>query len=214
MAWVAVAVGGASLISGWMGSEAQSGAASDAAGAQSAASAAGIAEQRRQFDYIQELLKPYVEAGSGAMGAQQNLLGLSGPGAQQQAISALEGSPQFAAMQQQGENTLLQNASATGGLRGGNMQGALAQFRPQLLNQMVENQFARLGGLSSMGQASAAGQANMAQQTGGNIANLLGQQGQAQAGAALAQGQATANMWSGLGGTAGSLGMMKLLKMF
>lgn len=214
MSAIAVAVGAGSLISGFMGSEAQRSASSDASGAQSASSAAGIAEQRRQFDYIQELLKPYVEAGSGAMGAQQNLLGLSGPGAQQQAISALEGSPQFAALQQQGENALLQNASATGGLRGGNMQGALAQFRPQLLNQMVENQFARLGGLANMGQASAAGQANMAQQTGGNIANLLGQQGQAQAGAALAQGQATANMWSGIGGTAGSLGTMKLLKMF
>lgn len=214
MSWTAVAIGGAGLIGGLMSADAQRGAASDASDAQSASSAAGIAEQRRQFDYIQELLKPYVEAGSGAMGAQQNLLGLSGPGAQQQAIAALEGSPQFAAMQQQGENALLQNASATGGLRGGNMQGALAQFRPQLLNQMVENQFARLGSISSMGQASAAGQANMAQQTGGNIANLLGQQGQAQAGSALAQGQATANMWSGLGGTAGNLAMMKSLKMF
>lgn len=214
MAWAAVAIGGASLIGGMMSADAQRSSSSEAAGAQSAASAAGIAEQRRQFDYIQNLLKPYVDAGNSAMGAQQNLLGLSGQEAQQQAITQLEQSPQFYAMQQQGENALLQNASATGGLRGGNIQGALAQFRPQLLNQMVENQFSRLGGLSSMGQASATGQAAAAQNTGNSVSTLLGQQGQAQAGAALAGGQATANMWGNIGGTVGNLAMMRSLGMF
>ena len=83
---------------------------------------------------------------------------------------------------------MLQNASATGGLRGGNVQGALAQFRPQLLNQLIEQQYSRLGGLTSLGQASAAGQATAGMQTGTNIANLLGQQGQALAGGAMGKG--------------------------
>jgi len=48
-----VAVGGATLVSGIM----QSQAAGDAAAIQGAASQAGIDEQRRQFDKVQELLK-------------------------------------------------------------------------------------------------------------------------------------------------------------
>ena len=112
----------------------------------------------------------------------------------QAAIAALQSSPQFAAMMQQGEGAMLQNASATGGLRGGNLQGALAQFRPQLLSQLIEQQFSRLGGMAQAGQSAAAGQANAGMQTGTNVANLYGDIGQAQAGGALAKGQMYQNM--------------------
>ncbi len=120
--------------------------------------------------------------------------GMSGQQAQQQAIAGLEGSPIFQALARQGEQAMLQNASATGGLRGGNAQGALAQFRPALLNQFIEQQFQRLGTISSAGQNAAAGVGNVAQSTGANIANLYGQQGAAQAGNYLAQGQSMANL--------------------
>jgi hypothetical protein len=148
---------------------------------------AGIDEQRRQFDAIQKLLQPYTEAGAGALTQQQALLGMGTPGAQQQAITALQGSPQFQALQQQGENAILQNASATGGLRGGNVQGALAQFRPALLSSLIDQQYSRLGGLTSIGQNAAAGVGNAGMSTGANVANLLGRQGQAQAGGILGQ---------------------------
>ena len=154
---------------------------------QQQASQAGIDEQRRQFDAIRQLLQPYNEAGTGALAQQQALLGLGAPGAQQQAIAALQGSPQFAALQQQGENAILQNASATGGLRGGNVQAALAQFRPQLLSGLIEQQYGRLGGLTSIGQNAAAGVGNAGMSTGTNIAALLGQQGRAEAGGILGQ---------------------------
>jgi len=155
--------------------------------AQQQAAQGGIDEQRRQFDAIQKLLQPYSEAGTGALAQQQALLGLGTPGAQQQAITALQGSPQFQALQQQGENAILQNASATGGLRGGNVQGALAQFRPALLSSLINQQYERLGGLSSIGQNAAAGVGNAGMSTGTNIATLLGRQGQAQAGGILGQ---------------------------
>jgi hypothetical protein len=147
----------------------------------------GIDEQRRQFDAIQKLLQPYTQAGTGALAQQQALLGLGAPGSQQQAITALQGSPQFQALQQQGENAILQNASATGGLRGGNVQGALAQFRPALLSSLINQQYERLGGLSSIGQNAAAGVGNAGMSTGTNIATLLGRQGQAEAGGILGQ---------------------------
>jgi hypothetical protein len=159
----------------------------DASQAQQQAAQGGIDEQRRQFDAIQKLLNPYVEAGTSALGGQQALLGLGTPGSQQQAIAALQSSPQFQALQQQGENAILQNASATGGLRGGNVQAALAQFRPALLSGLIDQQYSRLGGLTSIGQNAAAGVGNAGMSTGANISNLLGRQGQAQAGGILGQ---------------------------
>lgn len=170
----------------------QAGEAAERAGqAQAGAAQAGIEEQRRQFDALIELMAPYVQAGQGAMGQQQALIGLQGAEAQKQAISGFEQSPLFQAMTQQGENAILQNASATGGLRGGNVQGALAQFRPQALNALIEQQYGRLGGLSSMGQASAAGQAASGLTSASNISNLLANQGAALAGSQMAKGGVT-----------------------
>lgn len=167
----------------------QAGEAAEQAGQlQYQAAMAGVEEQRRQFDKLVELMAPYVAAGEGGMAGQQALVGLKGPEAQQQAISALEQSPEFASLVQQGENALLQQASATGGLRGGNTQAALAQFRPQILSALIEQQYGRLGGLTKIGQASAAGQAAAGMETGSNVANLLQQGGAAQAGAAIAAG--------------------------
>lgn len=211
---VAAAVVGSAVVGGMMSSSAQEDAAETAAGAQSDASAKQIAESRRQFDEVQKLLSPYVTAGTNALGQQQALLGLSGGAAQQNAINALQNSPQMQSMIEQGENAMLQNASATGGLRGGNLQGAMAQFRPQLLNQMIQQQYSNLGGLTSIGQNAAAGVGNAGMQSSQQIQNALAQQGAAAAGSALASGQAQANMWGGLGQAGSSLGMMKMMGAF
>jgi hypothetical protein len=175
-----IAVGG-NLLSSSM----QADAASEAAGAQSGAAQAGIDEQRRQFDEIQRLLAPYVQAGQPALAGMQNLIGLGGAEAQQQAIAGIEQSPLLQALTRQGEEAILQRASATGGLRGGNVQAALAQFRPQMLQQALEQQYSRLGGLTSLGQQSAARVGTAGMETGVNVGNLLQQQGAARAGGAL-----------------------------
>ena len=204
-----IAVGGATLISGSQ----QASAARSAARTQAGAAEAGIAEQRRQFDAMRELLKPYTEAGLPALEAQQAFLGLQGPEAERAAIERIRGGETFQALTQQGENALLQQASATGGLRGGNIQGALAQFRPALLSSLIEQQYGQLGGMTALGQQSAAGVGTAGMQTGTNIANLLGQQGAAIAGGQLARGQAFGaipsaiagglGIFSGLGGSFG-----------
>ena len=179
-----------------VGSSMQASAAGDAAAAQGAASQAGIEEQRRQFDEMRKLLQPYTEAGLPALEQQQTLLGLKGPEAEQAAIARLTGGETFKALAQQGENALLQQASATGGLRGGNIQAALGQFRPQLLSSLIEQQYGRLGGMTSMGQASAAGVGAAGMQTGTNIANLLGQQGAAEAGGILGEAKAYGQLFN------------------
>lgn len=166
-----------------------------------------IDEQRRQFDAMIRLMAPYVQQGNVAVGGlapyqkagqealnqQMALAGLSGPQAQGLMIGALSKSPELEAMIKSGENAMLQNAAATGGLRGGNLQGALAQFRPQMLSQLINERYGQLGGLSAqglqttqnlaqLGQASAAGQASSGLQSASNIGNLLGNIGAAQAG--------------------------------
>lgn len=222
MSFVAAAIVGSTVISGVV----QSRAARSASRTQAAAADAGIAEQRRQFDVMQGLMAPFVGAGTSALAdlapymgvgpealAQQRALaGLGGAAEQEQAIGAIERGPEFQALTRQGEEAILQQASATGGLRGGNVQGALAQFRPQVLSQLINQQYGRLGGLTALGQmttqnvmsagqAAAAGTGAAGMQTGANISNLLQQQGAAQAGGTLASAQA-------FGNTLGSIGML------
>lgn len=170
-------------------------AASQASSAQVQASQMGIEEQRRQFDEMRKLLEPYTQAGLPALQQQQALLGLSGAEAQQAAINAIQSQPGFQSMIQQGENAMLQNAAATGGLRGGNLQGAMAQFRPQMLAQAIQDQYSRLGGMTALGQQSAAGVGTAGMQTGQGIAGLLGQMGAARAGGILGQAQAKSSVY-------------------
>jgi hypothetical protein len=207
------------------GSKASS-AAKSAAATQAASQSEAIGEQRRQFDTIRELLSPYIEAGRpdltqpyigagpGALQAMQGLAGLRGAGEQQAAINQIQQSAQFQELARQGEQGILQNAAATGGLRGGNVQAALSQFRPALLNQLIESQYGKLAGLTSLGstsaenllrlgQASATGTAAAGQQSAQNIGNLMVGQGQARAGGITGAANAFAQ---GVGGVTGAIG--------
>jgi hypothetical protein len=187
-----VVVAGSQLIGGAI----QSRSAGRAADAQSEAAQRGIDEQRRQFDAVRELLKPYVDVGLPALEQQKALIGLGGPEAQRQAISAIETGELFQARARQGEEALLQNASATGGLRGGNIQGALGQFRPAMLQAEIDRQYGRLAGLTTLGQQSAAGVGTAGIQTGARISGLEGDIGSAQAGGELASGRALSGVFN------------------
>jgi len=220
----------------------QAGAAEKGIAQQGVSSQLAIDEQRRQFDALQKILQPYVAAGGGALGAyapyqqagagalptlqqfaaggvpafeqQQALAGLRGPEAERAAIERISGGEQFKALEQQGRQSLLSSASATGGLRGGNLQGALAQFSPALLSNLIEKQYGRLGGLAAtggtvaqnlatagmgatgelarIGQASAAGVGSAGAAAGTNIGNIYSTQGTNIANLLGQQGQAQA----------------------
>jgi hypothetical protein len=186
MSAVAAAVIGSAVIGGVVSMSA----ASKAGKAQVQAADAAAAEQRAAREEMRTLLNPYVSAGTPALQAQMAALGLSGPEAQQAYVTQQEQSPIFQTLAQQGETAILQNASATGGLRGGNVQGALAQFRPALLNQFLEQQYSRLGDLTKVGQASAAGVGASGITSATNIGQAYTQAGQARAGSALGQANA------------------------
>jgi hypothetical protein len=170
---------------------------------------AAIEEQRLAREEMRTLLNPYVEAGGSALQGQMAALGLAGPEEQQAYVTQQEQSPFFQALAAQGEDAIRQNASATGGLRGGNIQGALAQFRPQLLNQFLDQQYGRLGGLTNIGQNSAAGVGAAGMQTanqiGTNLANIgtgFRNIGSYQSGSALAKGQMYGDILGSVGGVA------------
>lgn len=179
-------------------------AAARAGDAQTQAAYAQMEQQQAQFDKIRELLQPYVNTGTNANQALGNLLGTGGNQAQQEAISQLQQSPLYTSQLRAGENAILQNASATGGLRGGNTQAALGRFAPALLASTIQNQVGNLSALSNQGLTAAGGVSSGL----GNLANAnsaaLGNIGQAQAGSALAAGNANAQFANGLAGAIGT----------
>lgn len=206
---VTAIVGGASIIGGVMSSRSQRKAGDRAADAQ--VQAAQLAEEgiQSRFEEVQKLLAPFVQGGVGAFGQMGALAGTQGNQAQQAAIEALKASPAFTSMQSAGQNAILQNAAATGGLRGGNVQASLAQFDPALLASVIQDQYGRLGGLAQMGQASAAGVGSAGMSAQSQIAQLQQQMGAARAGQALNTGQAQQNMigslFKGFGQIAGGV---------
>jgi len=166
----------------------QTKAATEAAAWQQEYGEKALAEQRRQYDIAIERLAPFAGGGTQAFQAQGSLVGLAGPEAERAAIESVKSSPEFAELTRQGEEAILQNAAATGGLRGGNVQLALANNRQQILSQLINDRFARLGGLSGLGQASSAGQAAAGQNFAGTASNTLTSIGGAQAAAAQDRG--------------------------
>ncbi|MES2781720.1 MAG: hypothetical protein V4657_02895 [Pseudomonadota bacterium] len=131
--------------------------------------------------------------------------GMSAADAQRNAISGLANGEGFKALVQQGEYGLMANAAATGGLRGGDTQGALAQFRPAMLQGLIDRQLASLGGIAANGQSAATNTGQAAQNAGQQVNQSRGDIGSAQAGAALAGGRAWSNAGSGILQTLGGL---------
>lgn len=205
MSWGMVAGAAITVVGGLASADAQRSAGNKAADKDIRAQQLAIDEQKRQFDAIQKLLSPFVTGGTSAFAAQGDLAGLNGPAKQKAAIDAIQASPQFGAMLKQGNDNILAQASATGGLRGGNTKAAIGQFAPNLLTQLITQQYERLGGLSALGQNAAAMTGNAGMHSGDAISQLLQQQGAAGAGAALSAGRANSTL---INGAAGALGQI------
>lgn len=181
------------LLGSITGSNKQAKAAQQAANTQAGVAQQAIALQRETQAGNVQRQQPFVDAGSAAIAQQMALTGLNGTAAQQGAINGLLTGPEFTTALSQGEEAILQNASATGGLRGGNINNSLSRFRADLLASTIANQYGRLGGLSSLGQNAAAGVGNQGLASTNAISELLQQQGAALAGGQIAMGNKTIN---------------------
>lgn len=155
-----------------------------------------LSDARNQVVNIEPAVNPYA--------------GMTGTEAQQSAIQRISESPLLQELMSQGETGILQNAAATGGLRGGRTQAALAQFRPAMLQQEIDKQYARLQGISGLGQQSILSSPTMAGGTmpaGGydtsTLSGLLSQSGAAQAGGILSRSAIQGNTLADIGQIAG-----------
>lgn len=125
---------------------------------------------------------------------------------QQGAIDALKVSPLYQSLYRNGEEAILSNAAATGGLRGGNTQSSLYNLGADTLSNVIQNQLANLGGIANMGMGSAGQLGQFGAAAASNIGNSLTQQGQANSNAALLKGAYTSNQWKNVGGALDSIG--------
>lgn len=100
--------------------------------------------QMEALDYLKQANAPLQEAQQFGLGALMDFYG----GDQQGMIDQVQQSPFYNSMIQQGEEAVLRNAAATGGLRGGNVQQALAQNSQNVLQGLVGQQLGGLGGLA------------------------------------------------------------------
>lgn len=121
--------------------------------------ALGILESSGDMSALQSFVSP----GQQANQQQAALSGALGQQAQQQAFQQFTESPGQAYLRERGEQAVLRNAAATGGLGGGRVLQELQRQGMGMAAQDLDAQFNRLGQVSSAG-LQAAGQRDAAQQ--------------------------------------------------
>jgi hypothetical protein len=190
----AAAIIGGSVIAGVAGSRS----ASKAADAQTNAANTSVAEQRRQFNVTERNLQPFQQAGTAAIGAQQDLLGLNGEEAQSTAFLNMENSPGQQFLRDRAQKNLLRNSSAIGGLGGGRVRSALVEQGVGFAQQDLQNQFGRLGQLAGQGQNAATSIGQFGQNSANNISNSMIAGGNARASGIMNRNAAFQNTLSGI----------------
>lgn len=196
MSWGMVGAAAVSVVGGVM----QGNAADKAASKQNAAAQAGIDSQERMFDKSLEMQAPYREAGYNALSGLEGLTSAEGRAT---ALDDYYNSAEFATMNAQNEEQQLRNAAATGGVRGGNNQAAMAAIAPQMGQNFLNNQYNQLTGLANMGMGAASQGAGAANQLGASMNQTQQNIGMNNASNELAQGNINANTIGTLGGLFG-----------
>lgn len=124
---------------------------------------------------------------------------------QQGAIDALKASPLYQSLYGNGEEAVLQNASATGGLRGGNAERSLYNLGTDTLSKVIQQQVSNLGGVSQLGLGAQDSLNNLGAQNAQSIASLFGKQGDVQAGGILQRSAINNNLFNSVAGEAGKI---------
>ncbi|KZX81456.1 hypothetical protein A3717_37435, partial [Alcanivorax sp. HI0013] len=196
-----VEVGSLGLIDG--DSISGAGAGKDASRAATNAAQIQAQSQREALDYLKEREEIPQQFREGALITLGGLYGLEGgEGSQQALIDAAKASPLYGAIMgglDASEDAILRNAGATGGLRSGNVQQALADNAEQLQNRALLSSYnEQLSGIQ--GLAGLDSNANQIAQQIAGIGQTIGQGQIAAANArAAAEQNATNNLFS-LGG--------------
>jgi len=193
-----------SVLTGIIGGNAQKKASQKAMQAQVDAANRGIDIQAKQYETTRNDYMPYTQAGVKAIGGYGDLIGSNGADAETKAVADLQNSPFFQQQLADANENLMQTASATGGVRGGNTAGAIGQLSPQLLAQYYQQAIGNFGNLAQLGLGATGSVAN-AGATNANAATALnGQIGGYQAGNFITKGGINAANWANFGKLADS----------
>lgn len=155
--------------------------------------ATNIAESRRQFDIGQANLEEIRQFTLPALEQVSALSGAGGQQAQAAAIGAFQDSPGQQFLRERGERALVRNASAVGGLGGGNVRSALVEQGVGFAQQDFANQFNRLAGLAGVAQTTTSEQGRAGERFAGNIAEQNTNLANARISGIQAQAQAAQN---------------------
>ena len=173
--------------------------ATNAAITQNAGIDKAIGVLQGQLDQSRTDFAPYRTGGGAAMVRLTDLIGLNGPEAQATAMQGLRESPLYQSLYRNGEEATLANASATGGLRGGDTQHALYSLGEDTYARTVQDQLDRLAATAGIG----IGATNSLSTLGANTAGAIGQgytaQGDNSAQAILTRAGINAQMWNNAG---------------
>ena len=188
-----------SFIGGLLGASSQKKASRQAEADQIAYLNKALGNQQAQFAQTRQDNMPWITEGGKAIGAQGDLTGLNGNDAQQTAITGVQSSPYYESLYRNGLEANLQNAAATGGIRGGNEQRGLADFGKDTLAQSIQQQLANLGGISGQGAQTAIALGQIGQNNSNAQSGLYDSQGQVRASGLMYRGGLTAGMWNQAG---------------
>ena len=144
-------------------------------------------------------LDPFAQAGQQALNP---LLALTGAKGQEAFDQAYTQSPYMKFLGDQGQQAVTRQASALGGLGGGNVQKELTRFGQGLAGQGLQQQIGNLSGLTGMGLGATGQQAGYDFGTGQSIAQARTRAGEQLSALANLQGQQIAQQ---LGSTSGNL---------
>ena len=205
MSWVAAAVVGGSLISGYMSSQG----AQNAANTQAQAAAAQQANLLAAGQQASQQFTPYSAVGTTALSNLANNNAYFNNQFSNQDLNA-QLAPNYAFQLQQGQLGNEQANNATGGIVGGNAQKALQDYTQNYAGTAYQNAFnnyqTQRGNINAMnmsgaqlGLAGATGSANAQLGTATNVANLGIGSANATAASQIAQGNIAGNAANSLG---------------
>ncbi len=187
-----------SFAAGLLGGSAQKKASKKASAAMVDAMNRGIDTQNAFNQQTRQDYMPYTAAGAGAV---DQLSELTNGGMSADALSArVMSDPLYASLFGNGQEALLQNASATGGIRGGNTQRGLADFGADTMAKVYQQILSNLGSVANLGLGAQGQVTGVGQNTTNTVTNLLGQQGQTRAQDYLTRGGISAQMFNSAGG--------------
>ncbi len=196
MTWGIVASVGATIV----GSVITSNAAGDAADTQAESTAAGLGEQRRQFDLTRADFKPYRETGARALGSLESDISKAPTAAE------VMSDPGYAFGAQQGQQALDRKAAAAGGRVSGASLKRASSFATDYATsgynaayQRRQDRLNRLAALAGIGQTATGSSAQAGANSTNAITGLLERQGDSTAAAGLARGSIWGNAANQLG---------------